>query len=218
MAVQFEFFRNLFQRHVEPLRCDTVGVATDDLIHDDYAFRLSMIVEDPEWLGSLTCEEEVALRTYLEPSRFHLLNRALYDVDSIEDPDDLRYFLCNLDLYKHLDEAIYKYRLGAPIMVMRGLRESPFDTEISKDLIGKEIIFNSYLSTVMDPRIMRMYGYKVRLVIMVPRGKGVGICLRSMNPCANVEEFLFKRGSRMRVLSVSKDEDDNDSILLGFLG
>lgn len=158
------------------------------------------------------------MRTFLEPSKFHLFNRVLYDVESIEDPEDMRYFLSNLDLYEHIDEAIYKYRLVAPIMVMRGLRESPFDTDISKDMVGKEVIFHSYLSTVMDPRIMRMYGYRVRLVIMVPRGKGVGICLRSLNPFANVEEFLFKRGSRMRVLSVSKDDDGNDSILLGFLG
>lgn len=51
MVIQFEFFSDLFQRLAEPLRCETIGVATDDLVHDDYAFRLSMIVEDPDcWL------------------------------------------------------------------------------------------------------------------------------------------------------------------------
>ena len=76
--VRSEPFNDLFQRHAEPIRCETVGVSADEPVRDDYAFRLSLVAEDPEWPGSMTREEETALLTYLKPSNFHLFNRALY--------------------------------------------------------------------------------------------------------------------------------------------
>lgn len=211
----FEDFLGRLGQHVEGHLVDVPGPEHSRM---PYGIRMSFQVEDPNWNDVLTDERREALGLYLQPGFTDLFNRSLFNLDSIDSKNQLAMVLTRMNVYKHLDEAIGLSHTNAPSIVMRGIPGSPFGMDIDDRLVGRTVCFNSYLPTTLDPRVVDLYDFDVRLDIMVPRGTGFGICTRPLFQGSNVEELLLKRASLMKVLCVTEDDYGHDVVLLGMFG
>ena len=114
-----------------------------------------------------------------------------------------------------IDDAISKFTVKEPFIAKRGVDLDAFSSLIknanpndidalSKALTGVEFTDDGYMSTSWNT--WNGFYREANMMIKVPEGTGLGVMVGDITT-RNEQEFILKRGTMVKIESVSKDKN-----------